>query len=86
MSSTHLSLVEQFATVLEATGGQAHLVAGVRDVADIVTRAAGEQGSRRILFAPFDLSEQIGLSHHLAARGLDLVELAEVGTGRATLQ
>ncbi len=80
MSAAQPSLVEQFAAVLEATGGQAHVVAGVRDVADLLARTAGEQDSRRVLFAPFELSEQIGLRHHLAARGLDLVELAEVGT------
>lgn len=80
MSSAQPSLAAQFAAVLEATGGQAHMVTGVRDVADIVARTAGEQNSRRILHAPCELSEQIGLNHHLAARGLDLVEIAEVGT------
>ena len=79
MSVPPQSLARQFAAVLEATGGRVHMVTGVRDVADIVGRIAGEQKSRRILFAPFELSVEIGLRHHLAARGLDLVEISEVG-------
>jgi L-lactate dehydrogenase complex protein LldG len=79
MSEDQPSLVEQFVAVLEATGGQAHVVAHVGDVADHLARVAGEQNTRRILYAPSELSEQVGLSHHLAARGLDLVELDEVG-------
>ncbi len=80
MSEAQPSLVEQFVAVLDSTGGQAHVVAHVGDVADLLARVAGEQDSRRILYAPFELSEQVGLRHHLAARGLDLVELGEVGT------
>jgi L-lactate dehydrogenase complex protein LldG len=55
------------------------MVTGVRDVADTLGRIAREQETRRILFAPFDLSDEIGLRHHLAARGFDLVEISEVG-------
>ena len=81
MSAAQPSLVEQFATVLEATGGQAHAVTGVRDVADIVARIAAEQKARQVLFSPSDLAERMGLRHHLTARDIDLVDLAEVGRG-----
>ncbi len=85
MSAAQPSLVQQFATVLEATGGQAHVVTGVRDVADIVARVAAEQETRQVLYSPSELAEQIGLRHHLAARGVDLVDLAKVGTGASDI-
>lgn len=80
MTDDSHALADQFAAVLAATGGQAHMVRGVREVADILARVAGEQDSRRVLYAPFGLSAEIGLRHHVAARGLELVELSEVGT------
>jgi L-lactate utilization protein LutC len=79
MSDPSVTLADQFASVLAATGGQAQMVADVREIADVVARVAGEQDSRRVLFAPFGLADEIGLHHHLAARGVELVEPSEMG-------
>lgn len=79
MSDPAPALIEQFAAVLDATGGSVLCVDSVRDVADAIARVAAEQGTRQVLYEPFDDAERMGLRHHLAARNIELITLAEAG-------
>ncbi|MFQ5743515.1 MAG: lactate utilization protein C [Acidobacteriota bacterium] len=68
-------LIDDFSTVLAASGGVARPVSSAREVAAAIEAVVAGQDSRQLLYAPFALARQIGLQHHLAARNIELVRL-----------
>ena len=79
MSSRVSEAVDQFAAVLESTGGCVRRVDSPRQVAAEIATAAAEQGVRQVLYEPCADIEQLGLNLQLAAHGIELLPTAKAG-------
>jgi len=79
MPQTPAQPIELFAEVLEATGGTMHRVSTPQRAAARIASVAQAQGSREVLYEPFDLVDRMDLKLMLAAHGVELAPVSGVG-------
>lgn len=80
MNSEQEQSVRAFMTGLRFAGGHATRVDSAFEMAEAIeTIALQKAGTRTVLYEPFDLAEDLGLSLALRARGVRLVTVTEAG-------